>query len=229
MSQAQLNAGNFLQESFSRVGPVFVPLVILSLPAAVLQLVGAFLPSPFSNILSIVANLLITPLLGGAAIYIISRHLKDQQTELSEAIQRATEKAGNLILAYFLYFVSVVVGLLLLIIPGLYLAVRLVFVLYAVMLQDASGTEALGIAWRLTQGRWWSIFWCLLLAGLLLIVLPIIVVTFVSMPFGNVFISQLLGTAVGLVVGPIFGIYGFLVYKTVRQMDKGDNINRALT
>ena len=229
MSQAQLNVSNLFKESFNNVGSVFVPLVLLSIPAAVLQVIAVVLPGPLSFIVNMASFLIVTPILGGAAIYLIHQHLNNREPDVSEAIQQATGKAVNLILAYFLYVVIVAIGFICLLIPGIYLSYRLVFVLYTVMLQDASGTEALGVSWRLTQGRWWSIFLCLLAAFLLLFLVPIIVTIFVIVTFQNDLITQLSSAGFGLVVGPILGVYSFLVYKTLRQRDKGDSINRALT
>ena len=229
MSQAQLNVSNFLKESFSKVGPVFVPLMLLALPTAILQVVAVLLPGPLAFIVNVASLLIVTPIMVGAAIYVIYHHLNNRQVDLSEAIQQATGKAVNLILAYVLWMAICIVGFLFLLIPGIYLLYRLMFVLYAVMLQDASGTEALGVSWRLTQGRWWGIFLCLLAAALVLLLGPIIVISIVAAVLQNQFITQLLSAGIWLVVGPIFWIYSFLMYKTLRQMDKGDSINRALT
>ena len=50
-------------------------------------------------------------------------------------------------------------GFLLLIVPGIIFAMWFAFSLYALLLDDKHGTEALKYSKQLVNGRWWSVFW----------------------------------------------------------------------
>ncbi|HYW34883.1 MAG TPA: hypothetical protein VE868_05690 [Balneolaceae bacterium] len=56
------------------------------------------------------------------------------------------------IVAYFLYFFAVLIGLFLLIIPGIYLAVRLQFYPYYIIKEEDTSFTALRKSWYVTEG-----------------------------------------------------------------------------
>lgn len=70
--------------------------------------------------------------------------------------------------ASILSFVAVVGGLILLIIPGIIIAVRLQFVLFYIVDQDAGVVDSLKKSFALTQGQWGELF---LFGGLLFLVI----------------------------------------------------------
>ncbi len=61
-------------------------------------------------------------------------------------------------------------GLLLLIIPGIYLAIRWYFVTQAVVVEGARGTKALSRSGDLVRGNWWRVLGIVLVAGLIMVV-----------------------------------------------------------
>ena len=69
-------------------------------------------------------------------------------------------------MAILLAAVGVALGLLLLVIPGIYLAVRWFFVPQAVVVENARGPAALRRSRELTSGTWWRTFGIILLANL---------------------------------------------------------------
>ncbi|HZU11965.1 MAG TPA: hypothetical protein VFB58_03925 [Chloroflexota bacterium] len=71
------------------------------------------------------------------------------------------------IVASILYFLAVVVGLILLIVPGIYLMVKWVFVPEAVIIDHAGIGQSFTQSSRLTEGNWWRI----LVYGLVLFIL----------------------------------------------------------
>jgi hypothetical protein len=106
-------------------------------------------------------------------------------------------------------------GLLLLIIPGIYLAIRWYFGTWAVVIEGARGSEALRRSGELVQGNWWRVFGVLLLTNLVALV-PIIVV---YVPFGiaaavaDAGAFDLAGRAIGAAVAyPYMATVGTLLY-----------------
>ncbi len=87
------------------------------------------------------------------------------------------QAVGTAVLAWL----AVMAGLLLLILPGIYVAVRLTFTTYALLDERQGPVAALRRSWELTRGRFWSLFglgilsFLIVLAGLLVLVLGVLV------------------------------------------------------
>jgi ABC-type Fe3+ transport system permease subunit len=86
---------------------------------------------------------------------------------------------GRMFWARFLSGLMIVVGLILLIIPGIYLAVRLMLIEAIVVAEGVTGNVAIQRAMRLSEGRFWRIAGLSLTVGFfvtlpcLLVVLPV--------------------------------------------------------
>lgn len=211
MTTATLRPVEILQDTLQRVGAIFVPVALLALPSVVIAMLVA--NSPLAGIINILYGILVAPILGGAMIILINRCLTGQTIDLGESLAMAWRKAGPLILTALLLFVILVPALLLLVIPGLYLAVRLFATQYAVVLEHKSPTEALSASWELTKGRWWSIFGTLIVIGLAFMV-PFVLVSALlgaALPFGAL-ISNLLGA----VLTPPLVMAFVMVYKVLK-------------
>ena len=85
---------------------------------------------------------------------------------------------GNLIVGSILYSVIVMIGLVLLIAPGIYLAVALFFYNYEIVVEGENAVEALSNSWSLTSGYRLDLF----LLGLLFFVIGM-VLGWVTGPF----------------------------------------------
>lgn len=97
----------------------------------------------------------------------------------------------HLLVGGLLYFCALWLGLLLLVLPGLWVAVALSFFVQAVLFDDHDGVRALGASLRLVRGRWWRT-----LALYLLVTVAMLLALLVA------------GLAVGLVGGMIGWIAG---------------------
>ena len=62
---------------------------------------------------------------------------------------------------------AIIGGLILFIIPGIYIGVRLAVSIEALVVEGRRGTEAMGRSWELVGGHWWHAFGTLVVAGLL--------------------------------------------------------------
>jgi hypothetical protein len=119
----------------------------------------------------------------------------DYRTALKQAASRWLPGLGTtLLMGIFL------VGLfILLIIPGIIFGIYWAFAIYAVMLNNKSGLEALQYSKSLVQGRWWRVFGYLLVFGLITAIVSWAINSPLA-PFGNnpavYFISSLLADLV---------------------------------
>jgi len=84
--------------------------------------------------------------------------------------------------------IIVLVGLILLIIPGIILAIRLQYATYLIVDKNLDPIEALKTSWKITRGHTWNLFFFGLLIGLVNILgaLCLLVGLFVTVPLGMI-------------------------------------------
>lgn len=82
---------------------------------------------------------------------------------LRAALGRLPAVAG----ATVLFSLATALGALLLVLPGIYLWVRLALFAQAVMAENMGAREALGRRWELAEDSWWRLFGILLLVTLI--------------------------------------------------------------
>lgn len=210
MTQTSLNPGEIIRDAFSQVGPVFVPLAILALPANILPVLipGEALTAAFN----ITFAILVGPILGGAGMVLANRTLTGEKADLGAALAMAWQRAGHLILTSLLLMVILLPSMALLLVPGIYLSVRLFATQYEVMLERKSPTEALEASWALTKGRWWQIFWPVVAITLVLLV-PVIIL---SMIFANAAFGALVTGLAAIAITPVLLVAFLMVYKVLK-------------
>jgi uncharacterized membrane protein len=100
----------------------------------------------------------------------------------------------NAVLASLLVFIIIVIGLILLIVPGIIFACKLAFTPYLVVDRKMQVIEALEESWRMTGGHAWKVFLIGLLAipiciaGLLFFIVGIIIsIMWVSLAFASLY------------------------------------------
>lgn len=99
----------------------------------------------------------------------------ERKTTYGEALGTGFRSWGRMWITRFLFSLAVGLGLVLLIIPGVYLAVRFAFAEAAVIAEGTSGPAALRRSYELTRGRFWPVFGLISLCILLFI--PLLVVS----------------------------------------------------
>ena len=112
--------------------------------------------------------------------FVFFKAMKDQKFEIKEVFSGFKDKYLNIILANLLTMAIVVIGFLMLIIPGIIFAIKLVFVPYLVMDKNLDPVEAVKESWRMTKGYGWTIFGMgfvsifIIFGGILLLILGVI-------------------------------------------------------
>jgi hypothetical protein len=115
---------------------------------------------------------------------------------------------------------ATVAGLILFIIPGIYVGVRLAVSIEVLVVEGRRGTQAMGRSWELVGGHWWHAFGTLLVAGLLTGVVNAVITT----PFGN---TGWLVQAVAAAVATVITLpYGVLLYLDLRARKENLNLER---
>jgi uncharacterized membrane protein SpoIIM required for sporulation len=215
-SREPIEPFKLLNDSLSQVAPIYVPLLIISSPAIVVNLAQQLVPALAPGI-SLVYGLLVTPIMTGIAIYFIYRYLKQGTADLSGAVNHALSHSVQLILGMLIYAAAVFAGFICLIVPGIYLSVRLGFVLYAIVSNNCTAIDGLKHSSKLVEGRWWNVF-----GSMLVVILFLIPVMIVAGIIGAIFSSQpliaaLLGTIVGIIATPPITLYYVKLYLRLQE------------
>jgi len=113
-----------------------------------------------------VSFILVAPLVTAATIHALESVARGERPSAAASVLAALETFTPLLMAVLLSAAGVVLGLAALLLPGIYLAVRWVFVPQAVMIEGARGAEALRSSWRAVEGSWWRCLGVVLLANL---------------------------------------------------------------
>lgn len=93
-----------------------------------------------------------------AVIHLAVAAHRGGRLSLGEALGRAFRGYGSALLARFLYNLALLVGILLLVVPGILVAVYGLFALQAIAAHGKSGREALRGSYEAVRGRWWPFF-----------------------------------------------------------------------
>ena len=115
---------------------------------------------------------------------------------------------GKFLLTQALAGLFILLGLVLLIIPGLILAVRYLFVPFVVLAEGKSGKAALTQSSQYVKGKFWGIVGRSLFIGLLSIIISVL-----STQINNTLLSSLLQLIMALVVAPLTTIYFYHLYQ----------------
>lgn len=119
------------------------------------------------QLLAAAYSLLILPIIkyGGDLLYL--RCMRNEKIDIREMFNGFQNNYLNIILANLLTFAIVGLGFVFLIIPGIILACRLVFVPYLVMDKNLDPVAAVEKSWSMTRGHGWKIFGMAMLAILI--------------------------------------------------------------
>ncbi|MGY2779165.1 hypothetical protein ACVW0B_001063 [Thermostichus sp. MS-CIW-23] len=219
MQNATLSPIPLLQRSFEMAGPIYGPLLILASPGFIISIIAELIPL-FGGILNLAYGLIGLPILAGAALWLVDQHLKRQAPLLGNSLDRAVSKAVPLVFGSILAGLLSFLASILLIIPGIYVGVKLAFTFCAIALENQGTTGGLRYSWNLVKGRWWGVFWALLIGGFILgfgVGLIVVLVSRVVADFGDSVVN-VVRAAAATAVQPIFWVYLVLLFRSLQRL-----------
>ncbi len=95
----------------------------------------------------------------------------------SSAVTIAAKKFIPVLIAGIMSFLIVGSGMLLLLIPGIFLVVKLLFWTYIILIEDEKIFSAISKSWNIVKGNWWRLFFLLVIFTAILAV-PFSIFTF---------------------------------------------------
>jgi hypothetical protein len=169
----------------------------------------ATLAAAFVGILSI----FILQVLTGAVARGAAGSILGERLTVGQAYRYGFVRLWSILLVGVLVGLAVFAGLILLVIPGIFVLVRLIVSIPALVIENRRGGAALSRSWNLVRGHWWPVFGTILLAGLIIGV----VTGILTLPFDEGWFGQAVAAALGSVVTtPFFALVTLLIYLDLR-------------
>ena len=109
----------------------------------------------------------IEPLVTALHVVVVQGLARGEEPAVASALSAAAARLLPAIGAVTIYALGVAVGLVLLVVPGIYLAVRWYFAAQAAVVDGLAPAAALERSGKLVDGKWWRVFGVLLLFGLI--------------------------------------------------------------
>jgi hypothetical protein len=156
------------------------------------------------------AGLLMYLVLTGA----ITRAVAGEDPSVEQSYRFGFHRLGSVLLVSVLVELATIAGFILLVIPGIYIGVRLAVSVEALVVEGQRGTQAMGRSWELVGGHWWHAFGALVVAGLLTGVVNAVI----TAPFNNTgWFVQAVAAAIATVITLPYGVLvGVLLYLDLR-------------
>lgn len=154
-------------------------------------------------------------LLQGALVEAVG-DLRDGRTDLSigELYRRVWPLLPSLIAAGAIAALGVACGLVLLVVPGLFLLTRWIFIVPVIVLEKKSAGESFGRSWKLVKGSSWPVFGLIALVILLISVgsslIGLVVAPLSILP--HFFATWIVGTIGGILTAPFAALVWTLAY-----------------
>jgi hypothetical protein len=216
-----INPFRLVIESHSQIGPTYLSLLLINSPSVLVDLLPKLMPPEMAGFIIFAYVVILAPALVAIKICFIHGYLKHQTLDLNGAVDQALGRIWPLILGVILLIVGIMLGLILLIIPGIYLSFIWNFTIYAITLEECSAIEGLKYSQSLVKGRWWPVFGSVLLGNLFIIppkfIGSIIAEAFVSMGQVGLVIVSVTGSIITLLFIPLLDMYLIKLYLRVKD------------
>ena len=173
------------------------------------------------------AGLLMFLVLTGAITRAVAAEVAGQDPSLEQSYRFGFHRLGSVLLVSVLVGLATIAGLILFIIPGIWIGVRLAVSVEALVVEGRRGTQAMGRSWELVGGHWWHAFGALVVAGLLTGVVNAVITS----PFSNTsWFVQAVAAAVATVITMPYGVLvGVLLYLDLRARKEALTLERLRT
>jgi hypothetical protein len=167
-----------------------------------------------AGLVAALAGVVMFLVLTGAITRAVAAEVAGEDPSVEQSYRFGFHRLGSVLLVSVLVGLATIGGLILLIIPGIYIGVRLAVSIEALVVEGRRGTQAMGRSWELVGGHWWHAFGTLVVAGLLTGVVNAVITT----PFNNTsWFVQGVAAAVATVVTLPYGVLvGVLLYLDLR-------------
>lgn len=208
----------FFRSHFYAIAGIILPIVIpLEVFAAVYQhlIVGEGFTA-VNQLVLMAVGLVIYPLYAAGLVFYIVSALRGEPIDRGTAWRLGWANWGRYLLVTILVGSSIMFGLFLLVVPGIFLAARFAFSEFELLLRANDPINAIGRSWQLTREHMW-----LLAGGFVLITValytPVVLLESLLSPQGALYwvLSSVLNVLVSLFAA-FYTIFAFRIYDLVK-------------
>jgi hypothetical protein len=173
------------------------------------------------------AGLLMYLVLTGAITRAVAAEVAGEDPSVEQSYRFGFHRLGSVLLVSILVGLATIAGLILFIIPGIYIGIRLAVSVEALVVEGRRGTQAMGRSWALVGGHWWHAFGALVVAGLLTGLVNAIITT----PFNNTswFVQAIVAAIATVITLPYGVLVGVLLYLDLRARKEQLSLERLRT
>jgi membrane-anchored glycerophosphoryl diester phosphodiesterase (GDPDase) len=167
-----------------------------------------------ASLLAAVIGLLLYQVLTGAITRAVAAELVGEDPGVEQSYRFGFARLGAILVVSILVGLATLAGLIVFIIPGIYIGVRLAVSMQALVVEGRRGTEAMRRSWALVRGHWWRACFTLLVAALITAVVNAVI----TAPFGAGawFVQGVAAAAATIVTLPYGALVGVLLYLDLR-------------
>ena len=234
-SPTRLDIGKVLTDGLGvlprNFGPFFLLALLLEgIPSALLayaQLMVRLNPVfAVFGVVGFIAFLITVPIMQSALVFGSMSNLEGRPASMTDCLAAGTRFCLRLLALDFLVGLGVIIGTILLIVPGVLLALRWSVAIPALVLEGRGIQQAMGRSADLTRDRrWWIFLLGLIFLGAMIVLQ--IALTIIGFPFGSLgnsatfsaVISPLVNTCTSVVAYPVLTA----LFRQLRRDKEGDN------
>ena len=167
-----------------------------------------------AGLVAALAGILMYLVLTGAITRAVAAEVAGQDPSVEQSYRFGFHRLGPVLRVSILVGLATVGGLILFIIPGIWIGIRLCVSVEALVVEGRRGTQAMGRSWGLVGGHWWHAFGTVVVGGLLTGIVNAVITT----PFGNTswFIQAVAAAVATVVTLPYSALVGVLLYLDLR-------------
>jgi hypothetical protein len=186
----------------------FVIYLAAAVIAALLGLAGGTIGAILGSLVQIVAAFLLQATLVKAV-----QDVRDGRADMSigDTVRAATPYLGAVAVASILAGIAITIGLILIIVPGLYLITIWAVIVPVIVLEQSGALASFGRSQRLVRGNGWHVFGTLVLVYIIMLVVGIILgLIFSALPHSLA--NGLSSIISGTLIAPFLALVVTLVY-----------------
>ena len=191
----------------------FVPIIIIEVAVAAD-------PTGMTGLLNMLVSLVFEPLATAAIIVVASERYMGRDVTPGEALGRVWARIGTVVATAIIFNIFVAVGLILLIVPGIYLATRFFAMMPAVVIEGYDSSTSQKRSTQLTEGSRMRIFGLFVVSYLIFFILLAM-----AMGIGVGIFGEVTGVVVARIlmaaIYPFIGIVTTLLYYDLRIRNEG--------
>jgi hypothetical protein len=191
-----LDIGGCIKRGFATGAANFLPLLGVSLlVGGICGLIGAI------PLLGLLFTFTLTGVFYGGLYYYVLKKVRREATEIGDAFSGFSVCFGQLVLATMACTILILIGMVCLILPGIYLAVCWVFTYVLVRDKGLAFWDAMELGRKAITRQWFRVFGLVLLIGLMAAIL-------LAVPMGMLFAAAAKAHASGTPGAPSFVLMG---------------------